>query len=156
MSQILTDDDFVTLGTVHPVLAGTFLAAVAAWHILRPAYSIRVTEGYRTMERQEWLLANKKSQTLASYHLTGLAIDVAIMTADRKKALWELELYRDFASFMSKAFVKFRPLGAEHAAIFWGGSWKGLLDGVHFQLEGFDGVSLHDTLAHLQQLSRFK
>lgn len=152
MSQILTDDDFVTLGTVHPVLAGTFLSAVAAWQVLRPAYCMRVTEGYRTVDRQKWLLKMGKTHTMESYHLTGLAIDVAVLTADRQRAIWDIEVYRDFAHFMSKAFVKFRPLGSPNAGIFWGGMWKSLKDGVHFQLEGFDGVSLHDTLAHLNAL----
>lgn len=154
--MILTDDDMVTLGTVHPVLSATFLAAVAAWRPLRPAFAIRVTEGYRTAERQAWLLRQGRTRTMDSYHLTGLAIDVAILTADRKTALWDVDLYRDFAHFMAKAFVKFRVLGADNAGIFWGGNWKTLIDGVHFQLEGFDGVSLHDTLSHLQSLPRRK
>ncbi|NTZ84351.1 M15 family metallopeptidase [Burkholderia metallica] len=85
-----------------------------------------VTEGLRTQARQRELVAAKKSQTMNSRHLTGDAVDV--MAYVRGAGTWEWKYYEDIAR-------AFKQAGAELGIpIAWGGDWKTLKDGVHFEL----------------------
>jgi len=86
-----------------------------------------VTEGLRTRERQQKMLAEGKSQTLNSRHLTGDAIDVAAIVAGTVN--WDWEFYEQIARAFKQAA---RELEIQ---IEWGGDWKTLRDGVHFQLQ---------------------
>jgi peptidoglycan L-alanyl-D-glutamate endopeptidase CwlK len=86
-----------------------------------------VTEGVRTLERQKQLLAEKKSQTLDSYHITGHAIDVALFL--NGKITWNLKDYKKLADIIKQAA---KDLGYD---IVWGGDWKKFKDGVHFQID---------------------
>ncbi len=85
-----------------------------------------VTEGVRTLERQKQLLAENKSQTLDSYHITGHAIDVALFL--NGKITWNLKDYKKLADIIKQAA---KDLGYD---IVWGGDWK-FKDGVHFQID---------------------
>lgn len=86
-------------------------------------YNVIVTEGYRTKERQAELVKMGKSQTQNSYHLRGKAVDVMVNDG------WKFEDYRNFADVV-KATAKER-----NVKITWGGDWKTLKDGPHFQIE---------------------
>ena len=86
-----------------------------------------VGEGVRTLERQRELVAAGKSQTMASRHLTGDAVDLWVLGADGK-VTWDMAKYRRLAERMKEAA---RALGV---AIEWGGNWRTLKDGPHFQL----------------------
>jgi peptidoglycan L-alanyl-D-glutamate endopeptidase CwlK len=89
--------------------------------------SFGISEGLRTLERQRQLLAAGKSQTMKSYHLSGKAVDVYAIVDGRVS--WEWKYYEA----INKAFQEAaKELGAK---ITWGGSWKTLKDGPHFQLE---------------------
>lgn len=85
-----------------------------------------ITEGLRTVERQKQLVAEGKSQTMKSRHITGHAVDVVAYVDG--KVSWEWKLYEQ----ISKAFKQASAdLGVP---IEWGGDWKSLKDGPHFQL----------------------
>ncbi|MDN7933678.1 M15 family metallopeptidase [Burkholderia metallica] len=85
-----------------------------------------ITEGMRTRERQRELVAAKKSQTMNSRHLTGHAVDV--MAYVNGAGTWEWKYYEDIARAFKQAAAE---LGIP---IVWGGDWKTLKDGVHFEL----------------------
>jgi len=86
-----------------------------------------VTEGLRTMDRQAELVRNGKSQTMRSRHLTGHAVDLAVLD-DAGAARWDKQAYVDLAAVV-KAAAK-----AEGVNLEWGGDWKKFFDGPHFQL----------------------
>jgi peptidoglycan L-alanyl-D-glutamate endopeptidase CwlK len=85
-----------------------------------------VTEGLRTKERQAQLLKQGASQTLNSRHLTGHAIDMAVMVSG--KITWAWPVYAKLAAQVKEA------ARIEGVPIEWGGDWKTLRDGTHFQL----------------------
>lgn len=85
-----------------------------------------VTEGLRTAERQAQLVAAGASQTQKSRHLTGHAVDLAALVGDEIR--WDWPLYAKLATAMKDAATQLNiPLE-------WGGDWKSLKDGPHFQL----------------------
>jgi peptidoglycan L-alanyl-D-glutamate endopeptidase CwlK len=86
-----------------------------------------VTEGLRTMERQSQLAREGRSQTMRSRHLTGHAVDLAVLDDDGK-ARWDAPAYRALAAEVkAAAAVEGVPIG-------WGGDFRGFFDGPHFQL----------------------
>lgn len=91
-----------------------------------------VTEGLRTLERQKQLLAAGATRTLKSRHLTGHAVDLAVMLDfDHDGDLdvrWDWPLYAKLASTVKEAARQ------EDVPIEWGGDWKSFKDGPHFQL----------------------
>ena len=108
---------------VHPSLIGLAYRALS----LSP-YDFGITEGLRTLERQERLLAEGKSTTLHSRHLKGEAIDFAVYVDG--KITWEMPYYQQVAQ-------AFKQAAAEYGLkITWGGSWTTLKDGPHIQIEG--------------------
>lgn len=85
-----------------------------------------VTEGLRTVERQKELVAKGASQTMRSRHLTGHAVDLVAYVGS--EARWDWPLYDKIADAMKRA-AKELDIPLE-----WGGDWKTLKDGPHFQL----------------------
>lgn len=106
---------------VHPDLVRVIRLAL---HYSLVPFSI--TEGLRSMARQRDLLREGKSQTLRSRHLTGHALDVVAMPAG--VVSWEWEYYAQIAVAVRRAA---RDCGIN---VEWGGEWKTLKDGPHFQL----------------------
>ncbi|WP_097411346.1 M15 family metallopeptidase, partial [Escherichia coli] len=86
-----------------------------------------ITEGLRTKERQKQLVAEGKSQTMNSRHLTGDAVDVVAWVGSQVS--WDWPLYEKIAQAFKQAAAE---LGT---AIEWGGEWRSLKDGPHFQLK---------------------
>ncbi len=85
-----------------------------------------ITEGLRSRERQKQLVAAGASQTMNSRHLTGHAVDVVAYLGSNIS--WEWKYYGQIAT-------AFKQAGEElGTAIEWGGDWKTLKDGPHFQL----------------------
>ncbi|MBE5250957.1 M15 family metallopeptidase [Mixta mediterraneensis] len=85
-----------------------------------------ITEGLRSRERQKQLLAQGKSQTMNSRHITGHAVDVVAYLGSQVS--WEWKYYEQIAS-------AFKAAAAElNIPVEWGGDWKTLKDGPHFQL----------------------
>lgn len=85
-----------------------------------------VTEGLRTLERQQTLLASGATRTLRSRHLTGHAVDLAALIDDEVR--WDWPLYHQLAAAMDQASVHL------DIPIEWGGRWRKFPDGPHFQL----------------------
>lgn len=85
-----------------------------------------ITEGLRSRYRQKQLVATGKSQTMNSRHLTGHAVDVVAYIGSQVS--WEWPLYEKIAA-------AFRQASRElNIPVEWGGDWKTLKDGPHFQL----------------------
>lgn len=85
-----------------------------------------ITEGLRTVERQRQLVAAGKSQTMNSRHITGHAVDV--FAYPTSAGSWEWKYYEQIA-------IAFKQAAKElNIPVEWGGDWKTLKDGPHFQL----------------------
>ncbi|AUH51663.1 peptidase M15 [Chromobacterium sp. ATCC 53434] len=86
-----------------------------------------VLEGVRSPERQQQLFQNGASRTLNSRHLTGHAIDLAPWID--QQIPWQD--WPAFAALAQTMKLAARELGIP---ITWGGDWKNLKDGPHFEL----------------------
>ena len=86
-----------------------------------------ITEGLRSRYRQKQLVATGKSQTMNSRHITGHAVDLAALVDGRLR--WDWPLYPRIAGAMKAAVAE------RGVALIWGGDWKSLKDGPHFELD---------------------
>lgn len=75
-----------------------------------------VTQGLRTLAEQKKLVATGKSQTMNSKHLTGDAVDLAVVR--NGQVSWDLKDYDDIADAMKQAA---KELGVK---IRWGAAWN--------------------------------
>lgn len=75
-----------------------------------------VTEGVRTVATQKKYVAEGKSQTMQSKHITGSAVDLVAYVGG--EVSWELNLYDDIADAMKKAATE---LGLP---LKWGAAWN--------------------------------
>jgi peptidoglycan L-alanyl-D-glutamate endopeptidase CwlK len=106
---------------VHPDLVRVVERAIE----LTPVDFV-VTEGLRTKARQKQLFEAGASQTMNSRHITGHAVDLAALVGGQVR--WDWPLYGKLAEAMKAAAEDLKiPLE-------WGGDWKTLRDGPHFQL----------------------
>jgi peptidoglycan L-alanyl-D-glutamate endopeptidase CwlK len=96
----------------------------------RTGIPFEISEGMRTAEKQREYVAAGKSQTQNSKHLHGNALDIFIPGADGK-ADYDFEHYRPIADEAKRVASE---LGYDDFV--WGGDWKSLRDGVHFQIGG--------------------
>lgn len=85
-----------------------------------------ITEGLRTRERQSQLVKAGASKTLNSRHLSGHAVDVAAWVGGTVR--WDWPLYPKIAKAFKQAAAELK------VPITWGGDWKSLRDGPHFEL----------------------
>jgi len=102
------------LAGVHPDLVRVVRNAAHGGAIFR------VTEGLRTPERQRQLVAEGKSQTLNSRHLTGHAVDVVPLD-DAGNVSWAWSLFFPLADAFRAASI------AESVPVVWGGAWGQLM-----------------------------
>lgn len=107
---------------VHPDLVRVVKRAIQLTEV-----DFMVTEGLRTKERQAILKAAGASKTLNSRHITGHAVDVAAWVGGDVR--WDWPLYAKIAKAFKQAAAE---LGVP---IVWGGDWKSLKDGPHFELD---------------------
>lgn len=117
----LPDRSMVKLAGVHPDLVMVILRAAESTSL-----PFIVTEGVRTKERQIQLVREGKSRTLDSLHLTGRAVDLAVLLPDGGVS-WQREAYRFLAMSVKAAAAE---LGIP---IECGADWK-WFDGPHVQL----------------------
>lgn len=108
-------------------MSGVDPRLVAVMKAARETIPFEITEGLRTRERQRYLVSTGKSRTMNSYHLRGKAVDVVAMPGG--KISWNLADYRAINAAVQKAAK------AAGVTVTWGGSWKSIVDGPHFQLE---------------------
>jgi len=105
-----------------------------------------VFEGLRTLERQKYLIKNKKSKTLHSLHLQGLAVDIVVyipkvgFTWDDRKYSNEWEILLKVA----EQVIEENQLQIDSGYRLWG--W----DKAHFQLS-----NLRKNFNSLKYLSTF-
>lgn len=102
------------LAGVHPDLVRVARNAAAG------GARFRVTEGLRSPERQRQLVADGKSQTLDSRHLTGHAVDVVPLD-NTGQVSWAWTLFFPLADAFRAASI------AEGVPIVWGGAWGQLM-----------------------------
>lgn len=117
---MLTERDRARLAGVHPDLARVVEAA-------RVRSAFIVVEGLRSRQRQAQLMAEGKSRTMASRHITGHAVDLAPLVGGTVS--WDWPAFHPMAAAMKQAAAS---LGV---AIVWGGDWKSFPDGPHFELD---------------------
>lgn len=103
------------------------LVAVARRALELSSVDFGITEGLRTQDRQKQLYAEGKSQTMNSRHLTGEAVDVVAYVGGTVS--WDFPLYRKISEAFKQAAQEL------NTQIEWGGDWKTLVDGPHFQLK---------------------
>ena len=109
------------LSGVHPDLVKVVQRAIEI-----TTCDFAVLEGVRSLARQEQLVKAGASQTMKSRHLTGHAVDIGAYVNGSVR--WDWPLYSQLATAMKKAAAELSvPLE-------WGGDWKTLKDGPHFQL----------------------
>lgn len=92
-----------------------------------------VLEGLRSVEREQDLIAKGHSalaDPMKCRHVTGHAVDLGclVMQDGKHVVAWRWSLYSVLAANMKQAAS---DLGI---SVEWGGVWKGLKDGDHFQL----------------------
>jgi peptidoglycan L-alanyl-D-glutamate endopeptidase CwlK len=109
------------LAQVHPDLQRVFNEAIKDSPL-----DFSITEGLRTKERQKELFSAGKSQTMNSRHLTGKAVDIAVLFDGA--ITWDFAKYQIVASHVKKVA---KELGID---IVWGGDWQSFKDGPHFEL----------------------
>ena len=110
------------LSTVHEDLQRVMEEAIKD-----SPYDFSITEGLRSLERQKQLFADKKSSTMKSRHLTGHAVDVAIIIDG--VANWDMAKYQELATHIEIVASK---LGVP---IECGAFWKRFPDGPHIELD---------------------
>jgi peptidoglycan L-alanyl-D-glutamate endopeptidase CwlK len=107
---------------VHPDLVRVMHRAIATSPL-----DFMVTEGLRTEARQRQLVAAGASRTMNSRHLTGHAVDVAVLIG--REVRWDWPLYSQLAVAIKAAAA------TEGVAITWGGDWPRFRDGPHYELD---------------------
>jgi peptidoglycan L-alanyl-D-glutamate endopeptidase CwlK len=86
-----------------------------------------VTQGLRTQEEQARLVKAGASRTMNSRHLTGHAVDLAVLVDGTVR--WDGPLYQRLNDEAMQPAAK--ELGIP---IVWGGSWSSFHDGPHWEL----------------------
>jgi peptidoglycan L-alanyl-D-glutamate endopeptidase CwlK len=114
----LSNRSLSNLQGVHPDLIGVVKRAI---EITEQDFS--VIEGVRNIDRQRELVAQGKSTTMNSRHLTGHAVDLAPYPLS-----WDWEYFYPIADAM-KAAAEEQGVDLE-----WGGDWSSFPDGPHFQV----------------------
>lgn len=122
MTHIYGAKSKANLATVHEDLQRVMEEAIKD-----APYDFSITEGLRSLERQKQLFADKKSSTMKSRHLTGHAVDVAIIIDG--KANWEMDKYKELATHVEAVALS---LGV---AIECGAFWQHFPDGPHIELD---------------------
>jgi peptidoglycan L-alanyl-D-glutamate endopeptidase CwlK len=126
----LTKKSLEILDKVHPDLKRVILRAVKDYpDNTVSGTSFIVTEGMRTKARQAQLFASGATKTMNSRHLTGHAVDLAVLL--KGKVRWDWPLYENL-SFLIKAAA-----ASEKVFIAWGGDWKSFKDGPHYELDRY-------------------
>ena len=111
MSFKLSERSLGRLDGVNKELVDVVLRAIQLTHV-----DFGVTEGVRTIDRQQELVAAGVSQTMSSRHIEGRAVDLVAYVGDRVS--WELNLYDDIADAMKQAAKELV------VPIRWGAAWN--------------------------------
>ncbi len=118
MTYRLSQRSMQNLSGVHPDLVNVVKRAI---EITEQDFS--VLEGVRNIDRQRKLVAQGKSTTMNSRHLTGHAVDLAPYPLS-----WDWEYFYPIADAMKEAAEE------QGVDLEWGGDWSSFPDGPHFQV----------------------
>ena len=121
MTYVLGARSRARLQGVHPDLV-----RVVELALTYSPHDFTITEGLRSVARQRELKAAGASQTMNSRHITGHAIDFAVLIGG--KVRWDWPLYGQVAEAFKRASKEL------NVPIIWGGDWKSLRDGPHVEL----------------------
>jgi peptidoglycan L-alanyl-D-glutamate endopeptidase CwlK len=121
MSFVLGSRSRARLKGVHPDLV-----RVVELALTYSPHDFTITEGLRSVARQRELKAAGASQTMNSRHITGHAIDFAVLVGG--KVRWDWPLYGPVADAFKRAAKELK------VPIVWGGDWVSLRDGPHIEL----------------------
>ena len=122
---------FSSKSQTHLAQCDSDLERVACLALKYSKHDFGISESIRTVERQKELLSAGKSQTMNSRHLpndNGESEAIDIIVYVNGKVTWEIGYYRQVAQAFFRAAIE---LGVQ---IEWGGLWRTLVDGPHFQL----------------------
>ena len=122
MAFVLGSRSRARLNGVHPDLV-----RVVELALTYSPHDFTITEGLRTVARQRELKAAGASQTMNSRHITGHAIDFAVLVGG--KVRWDWPLYGQVAEAFKRAAKEL------NVPIIWGGDWRSLRDGPHIELQ---------------------
>jgi peptidoglycan L-alanyl-D-glutamate endopeptidase CwlK len=106
---------------VHPDLVKVIEEAIK-----ESPLDFSISEGLRTKERQKVLFDSGKSQTMNSRHITGHAIDFAVIKDG--EVTWDFKYYQLVADHIKEVAKTL------DVPIIWGGDWKSFRDGPHVEL----------------------
>lgn len=110
------------LADIHPDLAKVVRLALQV-----SAVDFVVIDGLRTPETQQALVTAGASHTMNSRHLTGHAVDIAPWI--NRTIPW-----KDWQAFAMVAQAMKQAAQDLNIQLIWGGDWKTLKDGPHFEL----------------------
>lgn len=122
MAFALSPRSLGRLAGVHPDLIRVVQRAIEL-----TAVDFGITEGVRDLLTQRRYVAEGKSRTMNSRHLTGHAVDVVAMVGGQVS--WTFSHYVAIADAFKQAS---RELDIPIA---WGGDWESFRDGPHFELD---------------------
>jgi peptidoglycan L-alanyl-D-glutamate endopeptidase CwlK len=111
MANKLSAASIKKLDGIDPQLASVVKRAIEISKV-----DFGVTEGLRTLATQKKYVAAGKSQTMASKHLTGDAVDLVAYVGS--KISWELNLYDEIADAMKQAAKE------KGVKLRWGAAWQ--------------------------------
>ncbi|UZZ64120.1 peptidoglycan hydrolase [Escherichia phage A7_1] len=121
MGFVLGKRSIERLKGVHPDLVEVVKLAIK-----KSAIDFTVGEGLRTIETQRKYVAEGKSKTMNSRHLTGHAVDLWPLV--NGSVTWDWKYYYPMAEAVKDAAKEL------NIPIEWGGDWTSFKDGPHFQL----------------------
>lgn len=121
MSIVLGSRSLSRLQGVHPDIVKLVKRAAAISDM-----DFTVLEGLRTLDRQKQLVAKGASKTMRSRHLTGHAVDLAVLIDGEVR--WDWSLYYKLAKIVKQAAIDV------DVPVEWGGDWRSFKDGPHWQL----------------------
>lgn len=107
------------------------LVRVAHLALIYSPYDFGIGETLRTTKRQAHLVATGKSLTMDSMHLAnedGVSEALDIKVYVKGKLTWDIGYYRKVAQAFFRAAIEL------NIQIEWGGLWRTLVDGPHYQL----------------------
>jgi peptidoglycan L-alanyl-D-glutamate endopeptidase CwlK len=116
----LTPRDMDRLRGVHPDL-------VLVVKLARSRAPFFVAEGLRSQERQKQLVAEGKSKTMNSRHLTGHAVDLYPISDTPIPKMTR-------ADFLALAEAMRWAAAVEGVPLVWGGDWRSFVDAPHWEL----------------------
>lgn len=119
MSFALGERSQRNLEGVHPDLVSVVKRAIGI-----TKQDFMVIEGMRSLERQKQLLAEGKSKTMNSRHLTGHAVDLCPYPVD----------WNDADKFVAISEAMKEAAKELDIPLEWGGDWKNGWDKPHYQL----------------------